>query len=72
MDEISNDGLQGQNQNVRGRENDESSNSIGHEDYHLILIGGWKPLNISLGTRILILNSIGKSNHSRFLLVHEG
>jgi hypothetical protein len=71
MDEISNDGLQGPNQNVQGRENDESSNSIGHEDYHHILIGGWKPLSVSLGTRILILNSIRKSNHSQFLLVHE-
>ncbi len=40
-----------------------SSTFIGHEDYHVILIGGWKPLNVSLSTRILILNSIEGSNH---------
>jgi hypothetical protein len=51
-------------------EKDESSNSIGHEYYHLILIGGWNLFSVSLGTKILILNSIGGSNHFQFPLVH--
>jgi hypothetical protein len=72
MDGIGNDRAQGPYQNVQSRKNDESFNSIGHEDYHVILIRGWKPLSVSLNIRILILNSIGRSNHSRFLLVHEG
>jgi len=45
---------------------------FGHEDYHPILIRGWKPLSVSLGIRILILNSIRGSNYSRFPLIHEG
>jgi hypothetical protein len=36
MDEINNDGGQEPHQDVQDREKDESSNSIGHEDYHLI------------------------------------
>jgi len=36
MDEINNDGVQKPHQYVQDRENDESSNSIGHEDYHPI------------------------------------
>jgi hypothetical protein len=36
------------------------------------LISEWNFLNVSLGIRILILNSIGEKNHSRFSLVHEG
>jgi hypothetical protein len=38
MDEIDNDGAQEPHQDVQDRENDESSNSIGHEDYHPILL----------------------------------
>jgi hypothetical protein len=36
MDEIDNDGAQEPHQDVQDREKDESSNSIGHGDYHLI------------------------------------
>jgi len=36
MDEIDNDGAQEPYQDVQDREKDESSNSIGHEDYHPI------------------------------------
>ncbi len=36
MDEIDNDGTQEPHQDVQDKENDESSNSIGHEDYCLI------------------------------------
>jgi hypothetical protein len=71
MDGISNDRAQRPHQDIKGREKDESFNFIGHEDYHFILIGGWKFFSVSLGTRILILNSIGGSNHPRFPLVHE-
>jgi hypothetical protein len=35
-DEIDNDQAQQPHQDVQNKENDESSNSIGHEDYHLI------------------------------------
>jgi hypothetical protein len=71
MDIIDNDWTQKPHQNIKGKEKDESSNSIGHEDYHFIFIGGWKPLIFSLGTKIHILNSIEGSNHSQFSLVHE-
>jgi hypothetical protein len=30
-------------QNNQSKENDGSSKFIGHEDYYLILNGGWKP-----------------------------
>jgi hypothetical protein len=36
MEEIDHDEAQGLHQNVQDREKDESSNSVGHEDYHLI------------------------------------
>jgi hypothetical protein len=36
MDEIDNDGAQEPHQDVQDREKDESSNSIGHKDYHPI------------------------------------
>jgi hypothetical protein len=36
MEEIDHDGAQGPHRDVQDRENDESSNSIGHEDYHPI------------------------------------
>jgi hypothetical protein len=36
MEEIDHDGDQEPHQNVQNREKDESSNSIGHEDYHPI------------------------------------
>ncbi len=36
MEEIDHDGAQGPHQDVQDREKDESSNSIGHEDYHPI------------------------------------
>jgi hypothetical protein len=36
MEEIVDDGAQGPHQDVQDREKDESSNSIGHEDYHPI------------------------------------
>ncbi len=36
MDEIDNDGAQEPYQDVQDREKDESSDSIGHEDYHPI------------------------------------
>ncbi len=36
MEKIDHDGTQGPHQDVQDRENDESSNSIGHEDYHPI------------------------------------
>jgi hypothetical protein len=36
MDRINNDQAQEPHQDVQDRENDESSNSIAHEDYHLI------------------------------------
>jgi hypothetical protein len=70
--EIDNDQARKPHQNVQGKEKDESSNSIGHEDYPPILIGGWNLLSVSLGTRIFILNFIGRSNHFWFSLVHEG
>jgi hypothetical protein len=54
MDGIDNDQVQGPHQDIQSRENDESSNFISHEDYHSILIRGWKLFNVSLGTRILI------------------
>jgi hypothetical protein len=41
MDKIDNDGAQERHQDVQDGEKDESSNSIGHENYHLILIGEW-------------------------------
>jgi hypothetical protein len=49
-------------------EKDESSNSIGHEYYHPILIGRWNLFSVSLGTRIFMLNFIRRSNHFRFPL----
>jgi hypothetical protein len=72
MDGIGNDQAQKPHQDIQGREKDESSNSIGHEDYHFILIGGWKPYNVSLGTIIFVLNSIGGSIYFRFPSIHEG
>jgi hypothetical protein len=36
MEEIDHDGIQEPNQDVQDMAKDESSNSIGHEDYHLI------------------------------------
>jgi hypothetical protein len=36
MDRIDNDRIQEPHQDVQDRDNDESSNSIGHEDYHHI------------------------------------
>jgi hypothetical protein len=36
MDEIDDDQAQKPHQNAQDREKDEPSNSIGHEDYHLI------------------------------------
>jgi hypothetical protein len=36
MEEIDHDGVQRPHQVVQDREKDESSNSIGHEDYHPI------------------------------------
>jgi hypothetical protein len=36
MDGINNDQIQKPHQNVQDREEDESSNSIGYEDYHPI------------------------------------
>ncbi len=44
MEEIDHDGAQGPHQDVQDREKDESSNSIGHEDYHPI----WLENGISL------------------------
>jgi hypothetical protein len=48
MDEIDNDGAQEPHQDVQDGGKDESSNSIGHEDYHPILIGEWNLLRVSL------------------------
>jgi hypothetical protein len=36
MEEIDHDGAKKPHQDVQDREKDESSNSIGHEDYHPI------------------------------------
>jgi hypothetical protein len=36
MDEIDNDGAQKPHQDVKDKENDEFSNSIGHDNYHHI------------------------------------
>jgi hypothetical protein len=36
MDKIDNDGVQEPHQDVQDKEEDESFNSIGHEDYHPI------------------------------------
>ncbi len=58
--EIDNDGVQEPHQDVQDEGKDESSNSIGHEDYHPILIGEWNLPRVSLGIRILILISIGE------------
>jgi hypothetical protein len=41
MDGSDNDGVQEPHQDVQDRGKNESFNSIGHEDYHLILIGEW-------------------------------
>jgi hypothetical protein len=41
MDGSDNDGAQKPHQDVKDRGKDESPNSIGHEDYHPILIGEW-------------------------------
>jgi hypothetical protein len=60
MDEIDNDGTQEPHQDVQDGGKDESSNSIGHEDYHPILIREWNLPRVSLGIRILILISIGE------------
>ncbi len=72
MDKINNDQTQKPHQDVQGGKKDESSNSIGHEDYYPILIGGWNLFSVSLGTKNFILNSIKRSNHFQFPLVHEG
>ncbi len=70
--EISNDQAHRPHQNIQGREKDDSSNSISHEECYLILIRVWKILNVLMGTRILIQNSIWGSNHYWFPLIHEG
>jgi hypothetical protein len=74
MDEIDNDGTQEPHQDVQNGGKDESSNSIGHEDYHLILIGEWNLLRVSLGIRILILISIGEKTilDSHWFMKDEG
>jgi hypothetical protein len=59
---MNNDQIQEPYQNVKGGKKNESSNSIGYEDNNPILFGGWNLFSVSLGT-ILILNSIGRSNH---------
>jgi hypothetical protein len=41
MDRNDNDEAQEPHQDVQDRGKDESSNSIGHQDYHPILIGEW-------------------------------
>ncbi len=46
MEEIDHDGAQGPHQDVQDREKDESSNSIGHEDYH--------PIWLENGTFLLV------------------
>jgi hypothetical protein len=38
MDKIDNDGAQEPHQDVQDMEKDEPSNSVGHEDYHPILL----------------------------------
>jgi hypothetical protein len=60
MNEIDNDRTQEPHQDVQDREMDDSSNSIGHEDYHPIWSEDETFLVFSLGTRILILNSNGE------------
>jgi hypothetical protein len=74
MDEIDNDGAQKPHQNVKNEGKDESSNSIGHEDYHPILIGEWNLPRVSLGIRILILISIGEKTipDSHWFMKDEG
>jgi hypothetical protein len=67
---MNNDQVQEPHQDVQGGKKNESSNSIGPEYNNPILFRGWNFLSVSLGT-ILILNSIGGSNHFRFPLVHE-
>ncbi len=57
-DEIDNDRAQEPHQDVQDREKDESSNSIGHEDYHPIWLEDGTLLVFSLRTKIIILNSI--------------
>jgi hypothetical protein len=47
------DRAQKPHQNVKDKENDESSNSSGHEDYHHILIGGWNFLSFHRAQNIL-------------------
>ncbi len=59
-------------QNIQSREKDKSFNFIGYENYHHIFIERWKSFNVSLGTKKFILNSIKRSNHPSFPLVHEG
>ncbi len=72
MDKISNDQTQWPHQNIQGKKKDESSDSIGHEDYHPILIAWLKPFSVSLGLKNFILKSIGGSNHFLFPSIHEG
>jgi hypothetical protein len=57
MDRSDNDGAQEPHQDVKDRGKDESSNSIGHEDYHLILIGEWNFPRFFIGH---------KDSHSNF------
>jgi hypothetical protein len=74
MDEIDNDGVQEPHQDVQDGGKDESSNSIGHEDYHPILIGEWNLPRVSLGITILILISIGEKTiiDSHWFMKDEG
>ncbi len=74
MDKIDNDGTQEPHQDVQDGGKDESSNSIGHEDYHPILIGKWNLPRVSLGIRILILISIGEKIilNSHWFMKDEG
>jgi hypothetical protein len=74
MDEIENDEAQEPHQYVQDGGKDESSNSIGHEDYHPILIGKWNLPRVSLGIRILILISIGEKTilNSHSFMKDEG
>jgi hypothetical protein len=74
MDRIDHDGVQEPHQDVQDGENDRSSNSIGHEDYHPILIGEWNLPRVSLGIRIFILISIGEKTiiDSHWFMKDEG
>jgi hypothetical protein len=74
MDKINNNGAQEPHQDVQNGGKDESSNSIGHEDYHPILIGEWNLPHVSLGIRIFILIFIGEKivPNSHWFMKDEG